>query len=214
MSEMNDLNEQIDNLAKAKATADKNASGLDASLSEANARIAALEASLRELTDKYNKLVKDNNATVGRLEEAEAREANLAKQKKVLSAQIDDLKGQLEDESAQKNQLINQLRAATADLNAARDDLEISNAEKNDLARNLSNAQNEVQSWKSRLESEALPKIDGRDLFVCRKVIFVNCAFSNLFWPFACFGIVELGQESIIQSKYCVPLIVVLLANP
>ena len=163
MSEMNDLNEQIDNLAKAKATADKNASGLDASLSEANARIAALEASLRELTDKYNKLVKDNNATVGRLEEAEAREANLAKQKKVLSAQIDDLKNQLEDESAQKNQLVNQLRAASADLIAARDDLEISNAEKNDLARNLSNAQNEVQSWKSRLESEALPKIDGKD---------------------------------------------------
>lgn len=160
MSEMNDLNEQIDNLAKAKATADKNAGGLDASLAEANARIAALEASLRELTDKYNKLVKDNNSTVGRLEEAEAREANLAKQKKVLSAQIDDLKNQLEDESAQKNQLINQLRAATADLSAARDDLEIINAEKNDLGRNLSNAQNEIQSWKSRLEAEALPKID------------------------------------------------------
>ena len=183
MSEMNDLNEQIDNLAKAKATADKNAGGLDASLAEANARIAALEASLRELTDKYNKLVKDNNSTVGRLEEAEAREANLAKQKKVLSAQIDDLKNQLEDESAQKNQLINQLRAATADLSAARDDLEIINAEKNDLGRNLSNAQNEIQSWKSRLEAEALPKIDGKDhILYCHILLYqyyTSFIFSN-----------------------------------
>jgi len=160
MSEMNDLNEQIDNLAKAKATSDKNAHGLDASLSEANSRIAALEASLRELTDKYNKLVKDNNSTVGKLEESEAREANLTKQKKVLSATIDDLKNQLEDESAQKNSLVNQLRAANADLMAARDDVDILSSEKSDLARNLANAQNEIQSWKSRLEAEALPKID------------------------------------------------------
>lgn len=160
MSEMADLNEQVDNLAKAKAVADKNAHGLDGSLAEANARIAALEASLRELTDKYNKLVKDNNATVGRLEEAEAREANLAKQKKVLNGQIDELKSQLEDESSQKNALANQLRAASTDLLAARDDLEISNSEKVDLARNLANAQNEIASWRSRLEAEALPKID------------------------------------------------------
>lgn len=160
MSELNDLNEQLDNLAKAKATADKNASGLDASLGEANGRIAALEASLRELTDKYNKLVKDNNATVGRLEESEAKEANLTKQKKVLGMQIDELKSQLEDESASKNSLVNQLRAANADLTAARDDVEILSGEKSDLARNFTNVQNEMLSWKSRLESEALPKID------------------------------------------------------
>lgn len=96
---MADLNEQVDNLAKAKANSDKNTHGLDASLNEANSRIAGLEAALRELTDKYNKLVKDNNATVSRLEESEAKEANLTKQKKVLNGQIEELKGQLEDES-------------------------------------------------------------------------------------------------------------------
>jgi len=160
MSEIADLSEQLDNLAKAKGNSDKNSSGLDASLNEANARIAALEASLRDLTDKYNKLVKDNNATVSRLEESEAREANLTKQKKVLSGQIEDLKSQLEDESSQKNSLTNQLRACSADCQALRDDLEIVNAEKTDLGRNLSNAQNEIASWKSRLEAEALPKID------------------------------------------------------
>ena len=99
MSEMDDLNEQIDNLSKAKATSDKNAHGLDGSLAEANARIAALEASLRELTDKYNKLVKDNNATVSALEESESREANLNKQKKMLNGQIDELKNSVEEES-------------------------------------------------------------------------------------------------------------------
>lgn len=160
VSEMADLNEQIDNLAKAKSTSDKNSSGLDSSLAEANARIAALEASLRELTDKYNKLVKDNNATLSRLEETEAREANLSKQKKVLSGQIDELKAQLEDESSQRNSLANQLRGASADLQAARDEIEIANQEKNDLKRNLGNAQSEAAGWKSRLESEALPKID------------------------------------------------------
>lgn len=172
MSEMNDLNEQIDNLAKAKAVADKNAQGLDGSLAEANARIAALEASLRELTDKYNKLVKDNNATVGRLEESEAREANLSKQKKVLSAQIDDLKNQLEDESSQKNSLSNSLRVAEADAQAARDDVEILSSEKSDLGRNLANAVNEIAQWKSRLEAEALPKIDGKFLQYPNSIIF------------------------------------------
>ena len=159
---MADLNEQIDNLAKAKANSDKNASGLEASLNEANARIGALEGSLRELTDKYNKLVKDNNAAVSRLEEAEVREINLNKQKKAMAGEIDDLKNQLEEESAAKNSLINQLRAAQADTLAARDDLDISNGEKADLARNLSAAQNEIAAWKSRLEAEALPKIDGK----------------------------------------------------
>jgi len=163
-SEMADLNEQIENLSKAKGTSDKNSRGLDESLSEANSRIAGLEAALRELTDKFNKLVKDNNATVGRLEETEAKEANLSKQKKVLNGQIDELKSQLEDESSTKNSLGNQLRSATADCDALRDDAEVLNQEKSDLARSLGNAQNEISSWKSRMESEALPKIDDLEV--------------------------------------------------
>jgi len=160
MSEMADLNEQIDNLNKAKCNGDKNNRGLEESLNEANARISGLEASLRDLTDKYNKLVKDNNDLTGRLEESEAKEANGAKQKKVLAAQIEELKSQLEDESSQKNSLTNQLRSASADLNAARDEIEIMNASQGDVGRALSSAQSEIATWKSRLESEALPKID------------------------------------------------------
>ena len=57
--------------------------------------------------------------------------------------------------------MANQLRGASADLQAARDEIEIGNQEKNDLKRNLGNAQSEAAGWKSRLESEALPKIDG-----------------------------------------------------
>ena len=158
---MADLNEQIDNLAKAKANSDKNSSCLEGSLGEANARIAALEGSLRELTDKYNKLVKDNNTAISQLEEAESREINLNKQKKIMAAEIEDLKNQLEDGIVQINSLTNQLRAAQADALAARDDVEISNQEKADLARSLSVVQIEVTQWRSRLEVEALPKIDG-----------------------------------------------------
>lgn len=67
---------------------------------------------------------------------------------------------------------MNQLRAATADCDSLRDDCEVLNSEKTDLQRNLSNAQNEIAAWKSRLEAEALPKIDG--MF---RLLFYNLRF-------------------------------------
>ncbi|XP_063675609.1 myosin heavy chain, striated muscle-like isoform X4 [Bolinopsis microptera] len=158
--EFDALSEAHDNLQKQKSALEKTARTLDEQLGDSNSRCATMETNLRDLADKYNKLVKENNELCARIEDMEVKEVNLNRSKKGLQNQIDELNSQIEVVTSEKNGLANQLKQAASEIDNLQEELEMSISEREDKERMLGLAQNELIAVKGVCESEHVPRIE------------------------------------------------------
>ena len=106
------------------------------------------------------RLVKENNELSARIEDMEAKEANLNRSKKGLQNQIDELNGQIEIVTSEKNGLATQLKQASSEIENLQEELEMAISEKEDKERMLGLAQNELTAARHVTETEHLPRIE------------------------------------------------------
>ncbi|KAL5264132.1 hypothetical protein ACHWQZ_G005272 [Mnemiopsis leidyi] len=159
-AEFDALTEAHDNLLKQKSNLEKTARMLDEQLGDSNSRCATMETNLRDLADKYNKLVKENNELSARIEDMEAKEVNLNRSKKGLQNQIDELNGQIEIVTSEKNGIATQLKQASSEIENLQEELEMAISEREDKERMLGLAQNELTAARHVTETEHLPRIE------------------------------------------------------
>merc|ERR1712176_1180397 len=151
-AEFDALSEAHDNLQKQKTNLEKTARMLDEQLGDSNSRCSTMETNLRDLADKYNKLVKENNELSARIEDMEAKEANLNRSEKGLQNQIDELNTQVEMVTSEKNGIQTQLKQATSEIENLQEELEMAISEREDKERMLGLAQSELQAVKTTSE--------------------------------------------------------------
>jgi len=159
-SENNDLRAAMDHVSAEKAGAEKLTKQLQQQLNEVQSKLDESNRTLNDFDAAKKKLSIENSDYLRQLEDAESQVAQLNKLKVSLSTQLEDTKRMADEESRERATLLGKFRNLEHDIDGIREQLEEESEAKVDLQRQLSKANAEAQMWRSKYESEGVAKAE------------------------------------------------------
>ncbi|XP_026760994.2 myosin heavy chain, muscle [Galleria mellonella] len=157
-SEVNDLRAGLDHLSNEKAAQEKIVKQLQHQLNEVQSRSDEANRTLNDLDAAKKKLSIENSDLLRQLEEAESQVSQLSKIKVSLTTQLEDTKRLADEEARERATLLGKFRNLEHDLDNIREQVEEEAEGKADLQRQLSKANAESQLWRSKYESEGVAR--------------------------------------------------------
>ncbi|CAF4907743.1 unnamed protein product [Pieris macdunnoughi] len=157
-SEVNDLRAGLDHLSNDKAAQEKIVKQLQHQLNEVQNKADEANRTLNDLDAAKKKLSIENSDLLRQLEEAESQVSQLSKIKVSLTTQLEDTKRLADEESRERATLLGKFRNLEHDLDNIREQVEEEAEGKADLQRQLSKANAEAQLWRSKYESEGVAR--------------------------------------------------------
>ncbi|XP_046664951.1 paramyosin, long form [Homalodisca vitripennis] len=180
---VNDFQEQLDQLAKAKARTDKEkqkfqqevyellsqiessskekivlvkqVEKLEVSIHEMNIRVEELNRTVIDITSHKTRLSQENIELVKEVQDLKVNIENATYLKSQLAGQLEDARRRLEDDERRRSLLEASLRQVEVELESVRVQLEEEAEARLDLERQLVKANGEVSLYKSKYETEA-----------------------------------------------------------
>uniref|UniRef100_A0A1B6M0J9 Paramyosin n=2 Tax=Cicadomorpha TaxID=33365 RepID=A0A1B6M0J9_9HEMI len=180
---VNDFQEQLDQLAKAKARTDKEkqkfqqevyellsqvestskerivlvkqVEKLEVTIHETNIRIEELNRTIIDITSHKTRLSQENIELVKEVQDLKVNIENAVYMKSQLAGQLEDCRRRLEDDERRRSLLEASLRQVEVELESVRVQLEEEAEARLDLERQLVKANGEVSLYKSKYETEA-----------------------------------------------------------
>jgi len=159
-SENNDLRAAMDHVSAEKAASEKLTKQLQQQLNEVQGKLDESNRTLNDFDAAKKKLSIENSDYLRQLEDAESQVAQLNKLKVSLSTQLEDTKRMADEESRERATLLGKFRNLEHDIDGIREQLEEESEAKVDLQRQLSKANAEAQMWRSKYESEGVAKAE------------------------------------------------------
>ncbi|GLH07675.1 Myosin heavy chain 95F [Gryllus bimaculatus] len=159
-AELNDLRAGVDHLGNEKAAAEKVAKQLQHNLNEVQGKLDESNRTLNDFDAAKKKLSIENSDLLRQLEEAESQVSQLSKLKISLTTQLEDTKRLADEESRERATLLGKFRNLEHDLDNIREQLEEEAEGKADIQRQLSKANAEAQLWRSKYESEGVARAE------------------------------------------------------
>ncbi|XP_077289711.1 myosin heavy chain isoform X11 [Arctopsyche grandis] len=156
--ELNDLRAGIDHLSNEKAAQEKIAKQLQHNLNEVQGKLDETNRTLNDFDSAKKKLSIENSDLLRQLEEAESQVSQLSKIKISLTTQLEDTKRLADEEGRERATLLGKFRNLEHDLDNIREQVEEEAEGKADIQRQLSKANAESQLWRSKYESEGLAR--------------------------------------------------------
>ncbi|XP_011558095.1 myosin heavy chain, muscle isoform X5 [Plutella xylostella] len=157
-SEVNDLRAGLDHVSNEKAAQEKMVKQLQHQLNEVSNKADEANRTLNDLDAAKKKLSIENSDLLRQLEEAESQVSQLSKIKVSLTTQLEDTKRLADEESRERATLLGKFRNLEHDLDNIREQVEEEAEGKADLQRQLSKANAEAQIWRSKYESEGVAR--------------------------------------------------------
>ncbi|CAK1554519.1 unnamed protein product [Leptosia nina] len=157
-SEVNDLRAGLDHLSNEKAAQEKIVKQMQHQLNEVQNKADEANRTLNDLDAAKKKLSIENSDLLRQLEEAESQVSQLSKIKVSLTTQLEDTKRLADEESRERATLLGKFRNLEHDLDNIREQVEEEAEGKADLQRQLSKANAEAQLWRSKYESEGVAR--------------------------------------------------------
>ncbi|KAI8436482.1 hypothetical protein MSG28_010041 [Choristoneura fumiferana] len=157
-SEVNDLRAGLDHVSNEKAAQEKIAKQLQHQLNEVQGRADEANRTLNDLDAAKKKMSIENSDLLRQLEEAESQVSQLSKIKVSLTTQLEDTKRLADEEARERATLLGKFRNLEHDLDNIREQVEEEAEGKADLQRQLSKANAESQLWRSKYESEGVAR--------------------------------------------------------
>ncbi|CAH2096536.1 unnamed protein product [Euphydryas editha] len=157
-SEVNDLRAGLDHLSNEKAAQEKIVKQLQHQLNEVQSKADEANRTLNDLDAAKKKLSIENSDLLRQLEEAESQVSQLSKIKVSLTTQLEDTKRLADEEARERATLLGKFRNLEHDLDNIREQVEEEAEGKADLQRQLSKANAEAQLWRSKYESEGVAR--------------------------------------------------------
>ncbi|XP_037042171.1 myosin heavy chain, muscle isoform X14 [Bradysia coprophila] len=157
-SELNDLRSSTNHLANDKAAQEKIAKQLQHTLNEVQGKLDETNRTLNDFDAGKKKLSIENSDLLRQLEEAESQVSQLSKIKISLTTQLEDTKRLADEESRERATLLGKFRNLEHDLDNLREQVEEEAEGKADLQRQLSKANAESQVWRSKYESDGVAR--------------------------------------------------------
>ncbi|XP_063536300.1 myosin heavy chain, muscle isoform X36 [Cydia strobilella] len=157
-SEVNDLRAGLDHVSNEKAAQEKIAKQLQHQLNEVQNKADEANRTLNDLDAAKKKMSIENSDLLRQLEEAESQVSQLSKIKVSLTTQLEDTKRLADEEARERATLLGKFRNLEHDLDNIREQVEEEAEGKADLQRQLSKANAEGQIWRSKYESEGVAR--------------------------------------------------------
>ncbi|XP_055295507.1 myosin heavy chain, muscle isoform X5 [Sitodiplosis mosellana] len=156
--ELTDLRGSVDHLANEKAAQEKIAKQLQHTLNEVQSKLDETNRTLNDFDAQKKKLSIENSDLLRQLEEAESQVSQLSKIKISLTTQLEDTKRLADEESRERATLLGKFRNLEHDLDNLREQVEEEGEGKADLQRQLSKANAEAQVWRTKYESDGVAR--------------------------------------------------------
>ncbi|ODM91980.1 Myosin heavy chain, muscle [Orchesella cincta] len=159
-SELNDSRAAMDHLANDKAGQEKLGKHLQHQLGELQGRYEEIARIVNEVDQTKKRLAIDNNDMGRQLEEAESNLSQLSKLKVSLATQLEDTRRMADEEARERATLLGKFRNVEHDLDLLREQLEEESEAKSEIQRQLSRANAEAQLWRTKYESEGVARTE------------------------------------------------------
>ncbi|CAG9773969.1 unnamed protein product [Ceutorhynchus assimilis] len=156
--ELNDLRASVDHLANEKAAIEKVSKQLQQQLNDTQGKLDETNRTLNDFDAAKKKLSIENSDLLRQLEEAESQVSQLSKIKVSLTTQLEDTKRLADEESRERATLLGKFRNLEHDLDNIREQVEEEAEAKADIQRQLSKANAEAQLWRQKYESEGVAR--------------------------------------------------------
>ena len=156
--EVDELIVNVEILDKSKKNFEKQQASLKESIDVQKGRKAVIEAQFTDVSGECDLMMQEINELRRQIEEKDAVNSQMVKNKNTLIQSNDELKRQLEEETKGKNQMSHQLQTQRHDTDMLRQQLEEEQEAKSDLQRNLSRTNNEVVVWRNKYETDAVQR--------------------------------------------------------
>ncbi|XP_063904238.1 myosin heavy chain, muscle isoform X4 [Zophobas morio] len=156
--ELNDLRASVDHLANEKAAVEKVSKQLQQQLNDVQGKLDETNRTLNDFDAAKKKLSIENSDLLRQLEEAESQVSQLSKIKVSLTTQLEDTKRLADEEGRERATLLGKFRNLEHDLDNIREQVEEEAEAKADIQRQLSKANAESQLWRQKYESEGIAR--------------------------------------------------------
>ncbi|XP_023295458.1 myosin heavy chain, muscle isoform X11 [Lucilia cuprina] len=156
--QLNDLRAGVDHITNEKAAQEKIAKQLQHTLNEVQSKLDETNRTLNDFDAAKKKLSIENSDLLRQLEEAESQVSQLSKIKISLTTQLEDTKRLADEEARERATLLGKFRNLEHDLDNLREQVEEEAEGKADLQRQLSKANAEAQIWRSKYESDGVAR--------------------------------------------------------
>jgi len=185
---VNDFNEQIDQLSKAKNRAEKERAKfqaeiyelmsqvesstkekiihvktiekLEISISELSIRIEELNRTILDVTSIKQRISQENLDLVKEVQDLKINIESVSYSKSQVLSQLEDARRRLEDDDRRRSTLEATLRQVEVELESLRLQLEEESEARLDLERQLNKANGEASNWKSKYETESTARVE------------------------------------------------------
>jgi myosin heavy chain 6/7 len=159
-TELSDIKAALDHIGNEKASQEKLGKHLQHHLAELSAKYDDVSRTASEVDQTKKKLAIDNSDMSRQLEEAESQLSQLNKLKVSLATQLEDTKRMADEEGRERATLLGRFRNVEHDLDALRERIDEEAEGKSEIQRQISRANAEAQLWRSKYESEGLARTE------------------------------------------------------
>ncbi|KAM4889425.1 LOW QUALITY PROTEIN: myosin-15 [Thomomys bottae] len=170
--QVGDLQTHVEQMARAKANADKFCSLYEGHLNEANTKLNEMTQLANDMTAQKTKLQSESGEFLKRLEEKEILINQLSREKRNCTQQIEELRGQLQEETRCQSALAHALQSAKHDFDLLREQYEEEQEFKAKLHQALCKGNTETVQWRLQYEYDVMQRTE--DLECARKKLAIR----------------------------------------
>ncbi|XP_011692085.1 PREDICTED: paramyosin, long form [Wasmannia auropunctata] len=158
--EVYELLAQLDNVTKEKMMSIKTVEKLEIHISELNVKIEELNRTIVDITSHKTRLSQENIELVKEVQDLKVNIENVTYLRTQIAGQLDDARRRLEDEERRRALIEASLHQVEVELESVRVQLEEESEARLDIERQLVKANGEVSIWRSKYETEANARIE------------------------------------------------------
>ncbi|XP_018322124.1 myosin heavy chain, muscle isoform X19 [Agrilus planipennis] len=157
-AELQQTRAAVDQVGREKAAQEKISKQLQQQLNDVQGKLDETNRTLNDFDAAKKKLSIENSDLLRQLEEAESQVSQLSKIKISLTTQLEDTKRLADEEARERATLLGKFRNLEHDLDNIREQVEEEAEAKADIQRQLSKANADAQLWRSKYESEGIAR--------------------------------------------------------
>merc|ERR1712180_479542 len=164
MAEIGDVRAATDEVARSKASAEKNYSALVSNLNNQSKKIDELNLNLGDYEVAKRRLTGENAELLSQLQELNANAGLLVKTKSALVAALDEQKAIADNEAKERVALLGKFRNLEHAADGLRENYDEEISAKDNLARQLSKALGDADMWKQKYQIDGIAKAEELEM--------------------------------------------------
>jgi len=153
--EVYELLSQVESSNKEKLISIKHCEKLEVTIHELNIRIEELNRTIVDITSHKTRLSQENIELTKEVQDLKVNIENVVYLRSQIAGQLEDARRRLEDDERRRSTLESQLHQVEIELESVRVQLEEESEARLDLERQLLKANSDANTWRSKYETEA-----------------------------------------------------------